>query len=338
MTGVGDGGRPGQPVLPADRAARAWNQPLPGLARPEPRTDDGDLELVARHLLALDPAGQRFGRALRRTIDMLLDGQHTGRYRWEQLHKTEKTHAGTLVEISLQREFGFADGARLDYQICGSDVDCKFSQTMGGWMIPPEADSGLCLLVWASDDEGAWSAGLVRVTPACLREAVNRDRKRVLSPAGKAAIRWLFTDTALPENVLLRLRPWDVAAIMDRPSGQQRVNELFRRAQGRRVSRTAVLTVATSPGDPMKRVRYNGGARDQLRPEGIVIFGGYASHRAAARALGLPEPGDGEFVSARLTRRRADHGDAPGVLLDGADWVLAAWADQAEHAPLLPAV
>jgi hypothetical protein len=29
------------------------------------------------------------------------DGQHNGRYRWEQLHKTEKTHAGTLVEIAL---------------------------------------------------------------------------------------------------------------------------------------------------------------------------------------------------------------------------------------------
>jgi len=67
---------------------------------------------------------------------------------------------------------------------------------------------------------------------------------------------------------------------MARKSGQQRVNELFRRAQGRPVSRTAVLTVVTRPGDPMKRVRYNGGARDQLRPEGIVIFGGYASHQA----------------------------------------------------------
>jgi hypothetical protein len=26
------------------------------------------------------------------------------------LYKTEKTHFGTLVEINLQREFGFADG------------------------------------------------------------------------------------------------------------------------------------------------------------------------------------------------------------------------------------
>ena len=80
---------------------QAWNQPLPGLGIPESRSDDGERDRVAEHLLALDPAGQRFGRALRRTIDMLLDGQHTGRYRWDQLHKTEKTHACTLVEINL---------------------------------------------------------------------------------------------------------------------------------------------------------------------------------------------------------------------------------------------
>jgi Restriction endonuclease NaeI len=104
------------------------------------------------------------------------------------------------------------------------------------------------------------------------------------------------------------------------------------------VSRTAVLTVVTSPGDPMKRVRYNGGARDQLRPEGIVIFGGYASHNAAAQALGLTAAGDGEFVSARLARRREHHGDAPGIRLDGEDWVLAAPTDPPEMAPLLPTI
>ena len=41
--------------------------------------------------------------AIRGALDMLLDGQHTGRYGWDQLHKTEKTHAGTLGEIALAR-------------------------------------------------------------------------------------------------------------------------------------------------------------------------------------------------------------------------------------------
>ena len=59
-----------------------------------------DLTLLARARL-------KVAKVLRRTYDMLLDGQHTGRYRWDQLLKTEKTHFGTLVEINLQRAFGF---------------------------------------------------------------------------------------------------------------------------------------------------------------------------------------------------------------------------------------
>ena len=113
-------------------------------------------------LTTLDPDGSRMAAAIRGALDMLLDGQHTGRYRWEQLHKTEKTHAGTLVEIALARSLRLADGTALDYTIAGADVDCKFSHRLGGWMIPPEADGQLMLLVQASDEDGTWSAGLLR--------------------------------------------------------------------------------------------------------------------------------------------------------------------------------
>lgn len=120
---------------------------------------DSDVKKVADHILSLDPDGKRFAAVLRDTIDQLLNGEATGRYAWEQLFKTEKTHAGTLVEINLQREFTFDDGADvgshgqhpMDYKILGVDVDCKFSQDFGGWMIPPEAMGHLCLLVWAED-------------------------------------------------------------------------------------------------------------------------------------------------------------------------------------------
>ena len=89
--------------------------------------------------------------------------------------------------------------------------------------------------------------------------------------------------------------------------------------------------------DYMKRVRDGGGARDQLRAEGIVIFGDYAGDQLLASALDLPRPGPGEFVSARLARRREDH-DAytRSVRLDGADWLLASAADPAGPAPALP--
>jgi hypothetical protein len=106
---------------------------------------------VAAELRALDPNGSRTAQVLRNTFDQLYDGQRTGRYRWDQLYKTEKTHCGTLVEINLQREFKFLDGDVLDYTIANVDVDCKYSQTVGGWMIPPEARDHVCLVVSASD-------------------------------------------------------------------------------------------------------------------------------------------------------------------------------------------
>ena len=126
----------------------------------------------------------------------------------------------------------------------------------------------------------------------------------------------------------------DAAAIVALPSGQQRVNELFRRAQRMRVSRTVVATVAMQD-DYMKRVRGGGGARDQLRAEGIVIFGDYAGDQVLASALGLPRPEAGEFVSARLARRIPPDGGR-SIRLDGADWVLASAADHPRPAPALP--
>ena len=315
----------------------AAQDPLPGLEIAA--DEDPELNRVAGHLLGLDPGGARLASALRRTIDMLLDGQHTGRYRWDQLHKTEKTYAGTLVEIGLQREFGFADGAALDYSIAGADVDCKFSQRLGGWMVPPEAAAKLLLLVWASDEESRWCAGLVRAAEQNLRTAANRDLKRGLSETGMGAVRWLFRGAPLAENALLHLPPRTVNAILAAPSGQRRVNELFRRARGRRVSRAVVATVARQD-DYMKRVRAGGGARDQLRGEGIVIFGDYRSHREAAAALGLPPPGPGEFVSARLIPLSMHNGScgAPAVHLDGAGWVVAERGDPVVPAPRLPRV
>ena len=363
---------PGQltlPGMPSPAEAVGGQAMLPGLELPAAAglaDEDGHLAAVAAELRALDGDGSRMAAAIRGALDMLLDGQHTGRYRWDQLHKTEKTHAGTLVEIALARALRLADGTTLDYTIAGAEVDCKFSHRLGGWMIPPEADGKLLLLVQASDEDGTWSAGLLRATGENLRPAGNRDGKRALGERGRAAVRWLHARAPLQENALIRLPQTDVAAIFASASGQQRVNELFRRAQRMRVSRTVVATVAMQD-DYMKRVRGGGGARDQLRAEGIVIFGDYAGDQVLASALGLPRPGPGEFVSARLVPRPGKHGAsgdgasgdgasgdgasgdgaaghaigghgdyARSIRLAGTDWLLASAADPPSPAPVLP--
>ena len=65
----------------------------------------------------------------------------------------------------------------------------------------------------------------------------------------------------------------------------------------------------------MKRVRSNGGSRQNLKPEGIVVFGDYLHHRKLALRLGLPPIGDGDSMSARLIRiEESIHG---AIELDG---------------------
>lgn len=307
---------------------------------------DADHDNVVNAILRLDATGERIGAVLRSTLDQLYDGQRTGRYRWEQLHKTEKTHCGTLVEINLHREFKFGDGIELDYEIAGIDVDCKYSQTLGGWMIPPEANGKLCLLVWAHDQQAEWDVGLVRANSNLLGKP-NRDGKRTLTPDGRLAIHWLYrpsqngaTSTLtnlkhlpLPPNILLQLPKSTVEAIMSLPHGTKRLNELFRVAGGMRVGRGVVATVAQQD-DFMKRVRENGGARTALRPEGIIVLGQFGSHVAIAKSLGVPPPGAGESVSVRVCPA-----SSPGqgvALIENGYWRKANPVDAIVSAPKLP--
>ncbi|MGW0393906.1 NaeI family type II restriction endonuclease [Streptomyces sp. NPDC003042] len=300
-----------------------------------PGSDDSELEIVCRELLSLDPDGGRFARVLRDTIDQLLNGEATGRYDWESLFKTEKTHAGTVIEINLQREFRFKDGSAMDYQIAGIDVDCKYSQRFGSWMIPPEALGHLCLLVWADDHKTRWSAGLLRIREEWLNRGNNRDLKMTISAAHRDEIRWLWRDALLPENVLLHIDPEDRRHIFAHASGQARLNELFSRVQNRRISRNIVRTVAQQK-DYLKRVRGNGGSRSALQNKGILIMGDYKSHRSIAERLGVAVPREGEFVSIRVTPAPLQ-ASGNTVTLDGQTWKVAADTDPPHPAPSLPA-
>jgi hypothetical protein len=300
---------------------------------------DAELERVYRYLDDQDPMSERFGKVIRATYDQLYDGQRTGRFRWEELLKTEKTHYGTLIEINVHREFWFSDGEVLDYSIEDVEVDCKYSAKLGRWMIPPEAVGRICLVITSSDLTSRFSVGLVRAEERLLRSSANRDAKRTLTPEGVASVRWLHYERPILENLLLHLDDDTRAAILDRfrgpRGGQARVNELFRRVQRRVISRNVVATVAQQD-DYMKRVRGNGGARSHLRSEGVVILGDYGAHTSVARVLQIPVPTAGGFVSVRLAPA-SDDGD-PHVVLGGRRWRVARDDDPPVEAPLLPDV
>lgn len=298
-----------------------------------------ELLAVKAHLLQDDPDGRRFGRVLRHTFDQLFNGEVTGRYAWEQLRQTEKTHAGSMVEINLHRAFDFDDGILMDYRIAGIEVDCKYSQTFGQWMIPPEATGHLCLLVWADDNQSRWSAGLLRIHRNLLNGGENRDLKTTIKASARRQIEWLWWNAPLPENLLLHLSDEvrEQILIKGARKGQQRVNQLFRLVHGRQIGRGVVRTVGQQH-DYMARVREgdSGRARPKLRKEGIIILGDYKSHQAVAEALGGPVPGEGEFVAFKVARKRPHHQTRHQVELAGEYWVVATPDDPPQAAPRLP--
>lgn len=303
---------------------------------------DPDLDAVKIALSRIPDIQARIAGVLRATYDQIYNGQRTGRYRMEDLFKTEKTHFGSLVEINLRREFDheIQDGQKMDYRIAGVEVDCKFSQRMGGWMIPREAHGEICLLVRAEDTVSpSWCIGLVRASAGHLNTGGNQDKKVTLNKEGAKSIEWLFKDAPMPPNALLQLDPGEVARIFEnKKSGQQRINMLFRVAQKRRIGRAVIATVAQQE-DYMKRVRGNGGARSTLKAEGIIILGEYGSHRKVARELAIPESGDGEFVAVRIcpAGETKSHG-SPTALIEGNRWRVAGINDPVFPAPKLPSV
>lgn len=286
--------------------------PAPRTSRPQ---QDPALEAVVRHLEGLRDVETRLAAVFRSTFDQLYNGQLTGRYRLSQLHKTEKTYFGTLIEINMQREFGFSDGVLLDYSICGHEIDCKYSHT-GQWMLPLESFNQLVLLAQADDFSARWSLGIIRVTEENRRKSSNRDSKTGLNAHGRSQIHWLFTNAPMQPNALLDLPSDTVERILAHRTGQQRINELFRSALKYRITRNIVATVAQQD-DYMKRVRASGGARSALKPEGIIILSGhYLAQRKLAAALGVPDLQTNELASFKVVP--AD--EQNGVLIDGGYW------------------
>jgi hypothetical protein len=290
---------------------------------------DGAIEEVAAELRRLDPDGVRWGAVFRRTYDGIYNGAETGRFRWAELMKTEKTHFGTVFEINAQREFKFEGGRSTDYRIAGHQVDAKWSQELGKWMLPPEVIDKIALVATASDQDAKFSLGLVRVKTFYRREGQNRDKKSTLNNAGVAAISWLWRDAPMPPNILLQLPADVVKDILDGRSGTEKVSRLFRAAEGKLVQRNAVRTVARQLDD-QKRVRKNGGARSALQSEGFLILSSYYAHLASA--LGVPPPDDKHYISVRVV----PSGES-GVLIAGRRWRRAHEGDPEHAAPDLPA-
>jgi hypothetical protein len=292
--------------VPDDLALFDPNEASPANGASALQTQDPELAEVAAWFRKHSDLTQRFGATLRQSIDEVLDGQRTGRYDIDTTEKTEKTYLGTKVEIVIRAAFDLPRGEKMDFAVAGHDVDSKFS-LRGSWSIPTEAMGHICLLTSTHDRKSVFDVGLIRITPEILNRGRNQDQKTTITASAKERIVWLARRAPLPRNLLLSLEESDIEAIMAPSSGQDRINELLRRVQGRLIERTAAATVAKQT-DPLKRCR---DARLALAPDGIVVLGNRGECKTVARTLGLPVPPIGCFVSARLVPVDAATTDRP---------------------------
>lgn len=235
------------------------------------------------------------GRAIRKSFDEVIDGPRTGRYRIEQLEKTEKTYIGTKVEIVLRTELGLERGHVLDNLIRGYEVDTKF--TVGStWMIPREAMNQLCLLAAGDDNNGRCGLGILRMVPEVLTNGANQDGKKSVSAHGRGQITWL-AQGPMPRNFMLDLPEDARATIMSASSGRQAIWELFRNATGRLIPRSVIEQVAQQK-DAAKRARES---KAVLAKEGIqVLCATYKEDRAEFVRHGFTQFNGDDWLSIRL--------------------------------------
>jgi hypothetical protein len=245
-----------------------------------------------RSLSGPDPA-EVFGRAIRQSIDEVLDGPRTGRWSFDQLEKTEKTYVGTKLEIVLRTALGLERGAVLDLELEGEPVDIKWA--MGSsWQIPQEAIGHLCLCVGGLKGLTQFQVGLVRCQPELLNPGQNRDRKRTLSVRGRAAMTPLVSPVPIPVNFVAEMDPALRAAVTSEETIQARVTKLFLLVPKTPIPRSAIATVARTTGDPMRRVRADAQAGDPLA--GMQILSAKYGN-VVLQALGYPRLGADEFMS-----------------------------------------
>ncbi|MFE4575969.1 NaeI family type II restriction endonuclease [Streptomyces chartreusis] len=121
-------------------------------------------------------------------------------------------------------------------------------------------------MVWADDYLSRWSVGLLRVKQEWLNTGRNRDLRASLKAGRRDKNLWLWRDAELSENIPLHMPDTDREAAFGNMSGQGRLNELFRRAQGGRIGRNSVRTMVHSrrpvDGDRLSATRASMRCRD----------------------------------------------------------------------------
>lgn len=241
-------------------------------------------------------------RLLKDAVDFVLDPVRTGRTKIAELDKVEKTFIGLKIEHYLRDWLGVPKGLRRDLEIDGIEVDIK-NTVATTWMIPPETwrNEEPCLLIASAKFDGSCSLGIVVARKDYLTsEAGNRDNKRQLSTNGKKHIMWLVEDEPYPRSTWDEIDMTRFRELKKIQGGTRRAAQFFRENVNRKVHRSIIEALLYPQRDFLKRVRGNGGARDLLKNEGILILSGvYDGKEAKRRRIVLQRD---EFVAVHVIR------------------------------------
>jgi hypothetical protein len=264
-------------------------------------------EAIERRLPGDESIESQFGTVVANAVDYVVDPVRTGRTRINELDNVEKTIIGLKVEHFLRDWLGLPSGIR-DLDIDGHPVDVK-NTVRSNWMIPPETANearelgedpgGICLLVKIDEDSNRCWLGLFRSRPHYLNRP-NRDGKRSIAAEAMNNIMWLVEGRPYVQSRFAGLDMLRFRQIRAIRGGNNRVHAFFRENLGRPVHRTVVLALLHDQLDPMKRLRWNGGAKARLWENRTVLLSGAYFRTLAQRLHGVTLARD-EFVSFELT-------------------------------------
>lgn len=252
---------------------------------------------------------RRVGIIIRSSVDYVIDAPTLYRYSMDDLEPDEKTAIGKRIERLLRFHLHLPKGKRLDIQLAGEEVDIK--TTMGkNWMFSRSSHGFINMLIAYDENNATYRLGLAYVHTEHLG-AHNRDQKQSLKSEHKENIYWILKDQPYPENFLARQPKPILNQIISQKTGMKRVIQLLRVANGVPIPRHVICSVANQK-DPLRRTRSNGGARDILWGEGILVLSGtYECDRHIAKSALNVELAEDETltfstVDARMTSQLVD--------------------------------
>jgi Restriction endonuclease NaeI len=233
---------------------------------------------------------------LQDAIDFVIDPVRTARNSIVDLDNVEKTFIGLKVEHFLRDFLNVPSGLR-DLVIDGTDVDIK-NTVSTTWTIPPETyrSNEPCLLIAIADAEKKFWLGLIIAKSEYLTKAGNRDSKKSVSAEGLRHILWLVEGAALPASRFHNVDLKRFRELREMKGGSKRAAQFFRENLNRPFHRVVVQTLLHDQLDYMKRLRGNGGARDLLKKDDVVLLSS-AYEKASLEKLGFEPKGKDFWVA-----------------------------------------